>query len=275
MRTRILSPKEIREFQKTIWKYYKKHGRDLPWCRTQNPYRIVVSEIMLQQTQVSRVLDKYKEFLRAFPSFKTLAQAKQSDVLRVWQGLGYNRRALALQRIAVKVVEEYKEKLPQDPKVLKTFPGIGEASASSIVVFAFNKSEIFIETNIRSVFIHFFFKNKKNVYDKDIFPLIEQTLDTKNPRKWYFALMDYGVMLKKGENPSRKSVHHIKQKPFKESDRYIRGYIIKLLIQNKKQTLFQLQKAVHRDKERIEKCLHDLNQEGFLKKSKNVYSLVG
>jgi A/G-specific adenine glycosylase len=271
---RKLSKKQIREFQNTVLDYYKKEGRRLPWRTTRNPYRILVSEIMLQQTQVSRVLEKYKDFIKKFPNFKALAGATQSDVLRAWQGLGYNRRALALYKTAQLVVKEYNGRLPCEKEKLKTLPGIGEATSASIATFAFNTPTVFIETNIRSVFIHSFFKNKEVVHDKDILPFIEETLPTKNPRVWYYALMDYGVKLKKEGNPNTQSAHYAKQKPFKESDRYIRGKIIKLLNENKKRTLSQLEKNIKKDTVRIKKCLNSLISEGFIKREKTHYFLI-
>ena len=149
-------PASLREFRKMVLTYYADHGRDLAWRTTTDPYRILVSEIMLQQTQVERVTVKYPAFIAAFPDFPSLAGAPLSDVLAVWQGMGYNRRAISLQKCARRVVEEYDTSLPQDPEVLETFPGIGRATAASICAFAFNMPVIFIETNIRRVFIHFF-----------------------------------------------------------------------------------------------------------------------
>ena len=137
--------------------HYRNHGRDLAWRRTTDPYRILVSEIMLQQTQVERVTIKYPALYRRIPGFSLACQAPLSDVLAVWQGMGYNRRAISLQKCARRVVEEYGGALPQDPEILATFPGIGRATAASICAFAFNMPVVFIETNIRRVFIHFFF----------------------------------------------------------------------------------------------------------------------
>ncbi|MFC1509819.1 A/G-specific adenine glycosylase, partial [Candidatus Omnitrophota bacterium] len=215
-----LTRKEILGFRRTIYSYYKKHQRQLPWRETSDPYCITVSELMLQQTQVDRVIDKYNLFIREFPDFAALAQASLLDVLRVWQGLGYNRRAKALREIAIKVMNDYKGILPSSPDLLKTFPGIGPYTAQAITAFAFNKPAVFIETNIRCVYIHFFFNSRTEVKDGDIFPVVEQTLDSGNPRKWYSALMDYGVMLKKEHlNPGRKSAHYSKQSRFEGSDR--------------------------------------------------------
>jgi A/G-specific adenine glycosylase len=188
---------------------------------------------MLQQTQAARVEKKYTEFIAALPNFASLAQASLKKVLTLWQGLGYNRRALALHELAKKVVTEHNGILPNQPATLQTFKGIGPNTAGSICAFAFNTPALFIETNIRTVFIHYFFPRKKEITDQQLLPLITQTLDQKNPREWYFALMDYGVYLKKQfPNPSKKSAHHVIQSKFAGSDRQIRGALIKFLTQN-------------------------------------------
>ncbi|MBI4057937.1 A/G-specific adenine glycosylase [Candidatus Microgenomates bacterium] len=225
-----LSQKVITGLQKTIYKYYKTHKRELPWRKTRNPYHILVSEVMLQQTQVPRVIEKYNQFLHRFPTIDDLAKASLREVLATWLGLGYNRRALSLKKLAEKVTADYNGVVPQSVELLQTLPGIGTTTASSIAAFAWNYPSVFIETNIRSVFIYFFFRKQQNVSDEDILPLVEQTLDRKNPRLWYWALMDYGVILKKiYKNPSRKSLQYKKQKPFKNSDRQIRGAILKII----------------------------------------------
>ena len=149
----------ISEFQQMVLDYYHQHGRPMAWRDTTDPYKILVSEIMLQQTQVERVLVKYPDFLAAFPDFASLAQAPLADILTVWQGMGYNRRAISLQKCAQRVMNEYDGMLPADVDTLATFPGIGRATASSICAFAFNMPVVFIETNIRRVFIHFFFSD--------------------------------------------------------------------------------------------------------------------
>jgi len=297
-----LSTKQVNLFQKKVWDYYKKHGRQLPWRETDDPYCIVVSEIMLQQTQVGRVLVKYEEFVKRFPSWSTLSCASVADVLHAWQGLGYNRRALALKKIAERVEDEFGGELPKDAEVLKTFPGIGPATASSVAAFAFNIPTVFIETNVRSVFIHFFFSARggfspqpeadelqaqkdgqaalggeghRQIHDKELLPLVEQTLDKKRARKWYWALMDYGTMLKeKHTNPSRRSAHHTKQSSFKESNRFIRGQIIKLLTKNHSLTSREIFSKIDRDTARIKRCFLGLQNEGFIARTKQTYSLV-
>ncbi len=205
----------------------------MPWRTTRDPYRILVSEIMLQQTQVDRVLPKYAAFIKAFPNFTALARASVPDVLRVWQGLGYNRRALFLHRIAREVVSHHDGRLPQDPAVLQRMPGIGAGTAGAIAAFAFQKPVAFIETNIRRVYLHFFFPRGREVPDTRIMPLISATVDKKNPREWYYALMDYGAMLgrEKGRtNANRHSKSYTIQSRFEGSNRQLRGMVLRAIL---------------------------------------------
>ena len=210
------SHSDIKKFKEVVWNYYSEHKRMMPWRETSDPYHILVSEIMLQQTQVGRVLIMYPKFIKALPSFKHLVKAPLSRVLNVWQGMGYNRRAIALKKIAEKVMREYGGVLPRDVEILKTFSGIGKATAGSIGAFAFNMPTIFIETNIRRVFIYHFFPHKEKVSDEEILKYIATTVDTKNPREWYWALMDYGTHLgqvMKKNNPNKKiKEYHLQSK---------------------------------------------------------------
>ncbi len=255
------------KFKHIIWKYYQEQGRDFPWRRTHDPYAILVSEIMLQQTQTDRVIGFYDNFLKTFPNFRALAHASVADVLRVWQGLGYNRRALMLRETAIIVTKEYHGALPQSFDILKTLPGIGPCTAGAVAAFAFGKPTTFIETNIRAVYIHFSFPRRKKVHDNELLPIIEKTVDQKNPREWYYALMDYGVMLKKKyKNPSRKSAHHTQQSRFRGSNREVRGAILKALVVHSKLATHDLFKKFDFDHERILKNVAKLKEEGFIKK---------
>ena len=252
-------------FKKTVWDYYRKYGRDLTWRKTRNPYFIVVSEIMLQQTQVERVSRMYPIFIKRFPSFKALAQAPVSQVLLAWQGLGYNRRALNLQRLAQIVTETYKGKLPETVHELDALPGIGKGTAGSLSAFVFNKPVAFIETNIRRVFIHHFFTNKKGVHDEDILRLVEKAMDKKNPREWYYALMDYGSHLgKKIENPNRRSRHYGKQSRFEGSDRQLRGELLREQLKSGHIDARKFAKTHHKSLTQVKKILKALKAEGFL-----------
>lgn len=260
----------ITQFKEFIWNFYWQNKRDFAWRNIDNSYYVVVSEIMLQQTQTSRVVTKYEEFIAAFPTFHDLACASLRDVLSVWQGLGYYRRARFLHQLSQKVVNEYAGILPQNPKILQTFPGIGPGTAGSICAFAFNQPTVFIETNIRTVFIHSFFRDKNNVSDKELLPLIAQTVDHENPREWYYALMDYGVLLKSCQiNPSRKSAHYTKQSKFEGSDRQIRAKILKLITEKEKILHKDILNIINQDIERIEKIIDQLIAEDFIKKTIN------
>jgi A/G-specific DNA glycosylase len=266
----------IRNFRKEIYGYFLKAGRDLPWRKTTNPYHILVSEIMLQQTQVERVLSKYPAFIKAFPDFKALHRASLEQVYKVWQGLGYNRRALSLKKIAGIILEKYNGKLPSSEAELMALPGIGKATASSIAAFGFNKPVLFVETNVRTVFIHHFFQTKAKIDDAEIVPLLNETLDRKNPGKWYSALMDYGTMLKKQyRNPSRKSAHYSRQSPFKGSRREIRGAILKLLVSKSPLNQHQIiQNLAIKGETRIKNILKEMCNEEFLREIKGKYKIT-
>lgn len=270
----LAHPPSIPEFRRMVLDHYLKQGRDLEWRRTTDPYRILVSEIMLQQTQVERVAVKYPAFIAAFPDFPTLAQAPLPDVLAVWQGMGYNRRAIALQKCARRVVEGYGGILPQDPEVLATFPGIGRATAASICAFAFNLPVVFIETNIRRVFIHFFFSDQEQVDDADILPLAREAFTGQDPRTWYNALMDLGTTLKKTvQNPNRRSRQYTKQAAFEGSDRKIRGGILRLLLAEKRLARKAILEKFSEDPARIIRILGDLEAEGFILRTGSSYTI--
>lgn len=266
--------KRNREFQKTVRDFYKKHGRDLPWRHTKDPYKILVSEVMLQQTQVDRVIPKYRSFLKKFPSVGVLAAAPLSAVLREWQGLGYNRRAKMLYEAAKKISAEHSGQVPQGFEALKALPGIGDYTAKALRTFAWNEREALIETNVRSVFIHHFFPRRRAlVSDAELMPFIERSVDEKNPREWYWGLMDYGSHLKKTlPNPSRKSLYHLAQKPFKGSDREIRGAILRLL-SNVARTEQQLHTSLPFERKRIDQQLRALMREGFVALHASRYAL--
>ena len=264
-----LSPREIRLFRQRIYAHYRTNGRALPWRRTHDPYKILVSELMLQQTQVKRVGEKYKKFLLRFPAIESLAHAPLHAVLEQWQGLGYNRRALALKRLANIIVDHYRGRIPRTIDALKALPGVGAATAGAVAAFAFDKPVVFIETNIRSVFIHFFFQDGKSVKDSEILPLLAQTLDVKRPRDWYYALMDYGAMLKERQtNPNRRSAHYTKQSPFEGSLRQVRGMILRTLVKQPAISEPALVKAINRDAVMVRQALKQLRTEGFIVKKR-------
>lgn len=222
--------KKEQTFVAVVWKYYQEKGRHtLPWRKTKQPYHILVSELMLQQTQVDRVIPKYQAFIRQYPTVSKLAAAPLAEVLKSWQGLGYNRRAKFLHQAAQAVVAAG-GRFPKTYKALLLLPGVGPYTAAAIMVFAYNEPVPLIETNVRQVYLHHFFKHKTAVTDTEILQRVERTLPLKQPREWFAALMDYGVYLKQthGNNTS-KSKHYTKQSRFLGSDRQVRGAIIRLL----------------------------------------------
>jgi A/G-specific adenine glycosylase len=261
----------IADFVAAVRDHHRAHRRDLPWRRTHDPYEILVSEMMLQQTQVARVLEKYPQFLAAFPTVAVLAAAPTAEVLAVWQGLGYNRRALALHRAAGMIVSEYGGRVPDRVDDLRRLPGVGPATAAALSAFAFGQAEAFIETNIRAAFIHFFFENEEDVPDAAILPLVEQTMDRDDPREWFYALMDYGVWVKRTfANPSRRSKHHAVQSPFAGSRREVRANVLQALLALAPAAAdlpaIRRMAAPDREPAEVESVLGDLVREGFLER---------
>lgn len=268
-------------FQNKVWAYYQDHGRNsLPWRKGITPYKVWVSEIMLQQTQVDRVISFFKTWMKQFPTIKKLAAASQREVLKYWKGLGYNSRPLRMKKAAQILLEENGGRFPKTYDELVGLPGIGPYTAGAIMAFAYDKPVVFIETNIRRVFIHEFFTKKNiQVYDKQLLELIEQTLPENNIREWYFALMDYGSHLGKTiPNPNKKSRHYTKQSVFKGSDRQIRGKILDILLKNKKNKLsldkvmMQLKDLIS-DNDRFERIIDVMHREGVVCIKKGMVTL--
>lgn len=261
---------EAKEFRKMLYDWYKKNGRhDLPWRQTTDPYSIFISELMLQQTQAPRVVPKYEAFLKKFPTSKVLARANTQTILQYWQGLGYNRRALFAQRACIEIEKAHKGIFPKSRDTLTSLPGIGPYTARAICVFAYNQSELVIETNVRTVIIHHFLQNKENVTDSEIESILKEIVDTKNPRKFYSAMMDYGTYLKQqGIKTHRKSTTYQKQSKFEGSFRQIRGQLVKVYAsggyKNAQKLIRNQEKTVQND---YKKALELLVKEGIIKKT--------
>ena len=274
-------PEHLDTFCTAVVEHYSKHGRDLPWRRTTDAYEILVSEMMLQQTQVARVLPKYRRFLDAFPTMAELAKAPAVDVLSIWQGLGYNRRGLALHRTAQIITREHGGRVPDSPASLRALPGIGPATAAAVCVFSYNAPLVFIETNIRAAFIHHFFQDRADVDDREILPLVELTLDRHDPRSWYYALMDYGVWVKRQfSNPSRKSRHHTTQSPFAGSHRELRAEVLRALLSAAPRALTAAEAHSSpalsgREVGDVAATLDELCSEGFLVRTGAAYRVTG
>lgn len=270
-----LSKQQKAEFLEKLWDFYAKSGRTtLPWRLPEadasfDPYKIMVSELMLQQTQVLRVIPKYHAFLERFPTVQTLAQAELGDVLREWQGLGYNRRAKFLWQ-AAQVVQE-RGSFPSTLAELVKLPGVGANTAGAILAYAFNQPAVFIETNVRTVYIHHFLADRSDVHDKEIQELVSATLDHEQPREFYWALMDYGSNLKATVgNLNKVSKHYAKQSKFEGSRRQVRGAVLRAL-GSKTQTVAELHALIPDN--RLDGVLHDLVSEGLARENAGVYSL--
>ena len=283
---------ELRAFVEFVAKKGRELYRDLPWRRTYDPYAIWISEVMLQQTQVSRVDGRWQRWLERFPTVDALAAAAPSDVLEEWQGLGYNRRALSVHR-AAQAISEAGGVFPQDPKELVKLPGIGPATAAGIRAFAFNLHGVYLETNVRTVFLHELYPQAEGVPDSELVPLVELTCPASvtnvadaaatelTPRSWYYALLDYGAYLKKTiPNPSRRSKSHVKQSRFEGSHRQKRAELLRVLLAHKDEggaefeTLHQelCQIEVNAGRETLDEqvtlgLLEELAKEGFCQKN--------
>ena len=264
----------ITQFRDVVWGYYHDHGRSMAWRDNPSPYAVVVSEFMLQQTQVSRVTEKFELFMRLWPDWAALAGAPQAEVVAAWKGLGYNRRALWLQGVAQRVVDEYSGHLPNDRTTLESFRGIGPNTAGAIMAYAFNAPIVFIETNIRRVFIHHFMGDGEEIHDNELLPLIEESLDREHPREWYWALMDYGSYLaSRVVNLNRRSRHYTVQSKFEGSRRQLRGKVLEALLQAD-QSLSELSAQIPTfDIADITSVLVELEAEGFLRQDKNQYTM--
>lgn len=267
-----LSQINIKEFRQFVLDYYAANKRDLPWRKTTDPYKIMVSEVMLQQTQVERVIPKYLAWIERFPDIPSLATSTLREVLTYWSGLGYNRRGQNLWKAAQVLEKDYNGSFEslinqaaykKDPLI--SLPGVGPYTAAAIRAFAWNQPVVVIETNIRTVYIHHFFANLHEVADKELVPLIAATLDKQNPRDWYNALMDYGTHLKSTiGNMSQKSKSYAKQASFAGSNRQLRGKILRQLLQQSPIDQALLCNSLNEDYDRFKKMIQQLVNEELL-----------
>lgn len=270
-----VSPERLEEFSATVWERGRELYRDLPWRDTHDPYAILLSEVMLQQTQVSRVMGRWEQWLDTFPTIADLASAPLPPVLELWQGMGYNRRVLNLKRCAEEVVAMHDGVVPSDKKALLGLPGIGPSTSAGVRVFAFRQPDMYLETNVRAVFIHELFPGRESVADKELVSLVEATCpQDARVRAWYYALLDYGAYLKKTmPNPTRRSKHYTRQSKFEGSHRQKRAYLLRRVIDDALSTedlardLAQSERASGRQEPSVEEVraiLDELEREGFV-----------
>lgn len=257
-----------REFTSHIWQFYHEYGRRFPWRETRDTWAVLLSEVMLQQTQTSRVLPKYEAFLDQWPTWKAMAASSLDDVLALWKGLGYPRRALALRKVAV-ASERWGWNLPGDYDTLLTLPGVGPSTAAAICSFCYGQPAIYLETNIRRVLLYHFFPGQEQVHDKRLRALLERLLeDIDDVRAWYYALMDYGVLLKYLiPNANRRSAHYARQSKYENSNRQIRGLLLLNFSERGALTRTQLLDNLSNfDVERVDACIDSLCADGFIEK---------
>lgn len=281
-----------RDFQRTILSWYEKNGRKLPWRETTDPYKILVSEMMLQQTQVDRVIPKYNAFLQQFPTTKVLANTQTAEVLKLWSGLGYNRRALYLQKCAQAIEAQYQGEFSEIENELQQLPGIGPYTRAAVLSFAFNKNIVVIDVNIELLYKRIFYGKADNIQ-----AIAQELLPKERSRDWHNALMDIGALFCTAKSPrcndcplkqfcasknnsERHEATRQRKKviPFKESDRIVRGTILKLLTRQNNQdkdVVYEqlLQQNIKREKEKFEEILGQLEGDGLIKKNEDVLSL--
>ena len=249
--------------QQQLLDWFAANGRDLPWRHTRDPYRVLVSEIMLQQTQVERVLPKYQAFLEAFPTVEALASASPADVIRAWQGLGYNRRAINLQRAAQAVVEagypDDQSAFPATPEALRKLPGIGPYTAGAVACFAFEQDVAFMDTNIRRVIQRVFMGPETNpAAEAELLQIAAKMIPAQRGWAWNQALMELGATICTAQRPQcwrcpvqshctayqtwsqadssielqirqSRRLRKVAEQPFQHSNRFFRGRVIDVL----------------------------------------------
>jgi len=253
--------------------------RDFPWRRTHDPYAILVSEVMLQQTQVTRVVPYYEQWLEQFPDLDALAAAPLEAVLRAWQGLGYNRRAVALKRLSEILAAQAERgrapRLPQERDALLALPGVGPATAAGVRVFAWEYPDVYLETNVRTVFLHELLGDRDGVPDREVAPLVEQAAMAAqeaglSARTWNYALLDYGADLKRSvPNPSRRSAHHTRQSSFEGSRRQKRARLLRCVLDAPGVSAAELSDELGLTVGEVSGLLEALCQEGFLSTSED------
>lgn len=266
-------------FIATVYAYYHRHARSLPWRDLaslpvkERGYRVVVSEYMLQQTQVPRVIPKFLSWIEKWPTLNSFIGASVSDVIIEWNGLGYNRRAMYLHETLHEVERLYKGIVPNDQASLKAFRGIGDNTAAAIIAYTYNLPSVFIETNIRTAYIHAFFRNhEEKVSDAVILQKVQATLDTTQPRQWYYALMDYGTFVKQQYgNHLNMALQHKRQSNFYGSRRQLRGSIVRILTQKQVMTIDELEALINDP--RTLNVIDDLCRDGLLSAKDVVLSL--
>jgi len=267
--SRNISREKIQRFQKKVFSFYQKNKRDLPWRKTTDPYKILLSELMLQQTQVKRVILYYDKWIARWPTIDALASASLSKVLQMWMGLGYNTRAVNLHITARKIVTEFNSDVLKAMKQYKELPGIGRYTSQAVQIFSSNENLFTVDTNIRRIFICEFDLSTK-IPEKELWGLAERCLPLGKSRDWHNALMDYGALhltaRKTGIKPKTQ------QSRFEGSNREIRAKILRCLLTNST-SLSELEKKLGIKQKRLRSILDKMINEKIIAKRNNTYQL--
>ncbi|MHA2252598.1 MAG: Fe-S cluster assembly protein HesB [Candidatus Kariarchaeaceae archaeon] len=223
-----IEQQRISQFHEMLFSWWADNKRQFPWRDTTDPYKIMVSEFMLQQTQAIRVIPKFLLFTEKYPDLQTLSEADKKELLTIWSGLGYNRRAIWLQQAAGELLKF--EPFPQDPVVLRKLRGVGSYTSRAIPIFAFNADLVTVDTNIRRILIYEGFAQEESS-ERELYEIAENLLPMGKSRDYHSALMDYGALSKTSKVTKISSIN--KHAPFKGSTRDFRGKIIKCLTKRK------------------------------------------
>ncbi len=267
-------PAAIADFRRAVLDQYRERGRSFPWRETRDPWLILVSEVMLQQTQTERVIPYWLRWRELWPSPAALAAAPLDAVIREWSGLGYNRRGRFLKDAAAQIASRFGGRVPSAPADLETLSGIGPYTARAIACFAFGSTDVFVETNIRAAALHFFFPDREKVKDSELLPILEQALDRGDPRRWHWALMDYGAALKRlTANPNRRSAHYARQSRFEGSLRQARGSALRSLAADGPADLAELADRTGLSPDRLSAALSALAADSLVAERSGLYSI--
>ncbi|MDR2448265.1 MAG: A/G-specific adenine glycosylase [Treponema sp.] len=282
----------IKRFKAEVYSYYEQCGRMFPWRKNTAPWGVLVSEFMLQQTQTERVIPYFERWMLRWPAPEALHNASLEEALSEWVGLGYNRRCRFLKDCADVITGDYGGHVPETPETLCSLPGVGAYTAGAIACFAYNYPSVFIETNIRAAAIHFFYGAPASsapaeipaeiplvISDREISSILESALDgdaRENPRRWYWALMDYGANVKKLHvNPNRRSAHYAKQSQFEGSLRQIRGSVVRTLAREGASTIESLLRETAARKQELYRALDGLQKDAMVCENQGVYRIKG
>jgi A/G-specific adenine glycosylase len=266
---RKISSEHIMRFQKKVFLFYKKNKRDLPWRKTTDPYKILLSELMLQQTQVKRVVVYYEKWIARWPTIHTFASAALPEVLQMWMGLGYNTRAISLHKTAKKIVALFDGDVLRAMQQYKELPGIGKYTSHAVRIFSTNADLVTVDTNIRRIFISEF-DLPENISEHELWLLAEKCRPVGKSREWHNALMDYGALYltahKTGIRPTTQ------QTQFEGSNRQIRAQILRHVLE-KPMTGKELTQTLKIDQGRLGPILEKMINQHILMKKNNTYLL--